>query len=306
MGVAPVIKNLIRDPKGALEHFCSHHLPGVAGDRMYLKRAYKKRFGRRLNLRKPKLFTEKMQWLKLYDRNPLYTRLADKYEVREYIAGIAGGDYLIPLIGLWDSFEEINTADLPEQFVLKCTHDSGGLIICTDKKEFDAVAAKAFFKRRLEDNIYWVNREFCYKNIKPRIICEEYKVDESGVELKDYKVYCFNGIPKYILVIFNRFNGLRKNVYDAGWEFIPVALTDPFDDTVTFDRPAAFDEMLCVASKLAKDIPFVRVDFYIADKRLYVGELTFYPNGGHTRFKPPEYDAIFGACLTLPGKRRLS
>jgi hypothetical protein len=268
---------------------------------MFLKLQYRLQFGRRLNLKEPKLFTEKLQWLKLNNRNPSYARLADKYEVRKHIADTIGGEYLIPLLGVWDSFGDIDFSMLPDKFVLKCTHDSGSVVFCRDKNRFNAAAAEKKLGKIMKRNYDWYAREYPYKNIKPRIICEEYKADESGVELKDYKFFCFNGHPKQIHVDFNRFTGHMKNIYDVDWRYLHLATSYPTDPSVVLDKPACLGEMLDIAGRLSKGFPFLRVDFYLVDGRPYVGELTFFPAGGLMAFDPPEYDAILGDLLTLPG-----
>ena len=303
MSISSIIKNVFLDPRAALEYFCSHHLPGKLGDKMFLKQKYKEEFGRRLNLRNPKLFTEKMQWLKLYDRNPLYTKLADKYAVRDYIKEKVGEEYLIPLLGVWDSFDEIDFTKLPNQFVLKCTHDSKSIIICKDKRKLNIENAKRFFETKLTINYYSVRREHQYKDIIPRIICEEYKEDESREQLKDYKIWCFNGNPKLIQLDYDRFTNHKRNVYDIEWNYLPLLLNYPNDSTRIFEQPSSLTDMLVSASKLSKNIPFLRVDFYIADTKLFVGELTSCPSAGFVKFYPYDYNAIFGEILKLPLKK---
>ena len=195
---------LIRSPRRILLGLTSRGFLNFLPDETILKIKFKDRIGKELNLKKPKTFNEKLQWLKLYDRNPAYTKLVDKYEVRKHIAKTIGQEYLIPLLGVWDTFEDINFSKLPNQFVLKCTHDSGGLIICTDKNRLDIDAARKKINKCLKRNYYYPGREWPYKNVKPRIICEKYMVDESGTELKDYKFMCFNGEVKCIFVCLNR------------------------------------------------------------------------------------------------------
>src|SRR5690554_1888512 len=176
-------------------------------DKLYLKLIYRGRIGKRLNLTNPKTFSEKIQWLKLYDRNPLYTTLVDKYEVRSIIRQEIGEDYLIPLIGVWDNFDDINFDELPNSFVLKCTHDSGGVIIVKNKNDFNINIARKKINSSLKKNYFYSGREWPYKNVKPRIIIEKFMVDTKSKQLIDYKLMCFNGSPKIVQVMSNRISG---------------------------------------------------------------------------------------------------
>jgi len=301
MGVLSGTKKVIRNPfyiVTILNHF---HLLNWMPDKAFIKLRYRAFMGQRLNLESTKLFTEKLQWLKLYNRNPDHTGLVDKYEVRAYITEQFGAKYLIPLLGVWDSPGDIDFSALPDQFVLKCTHDSGTYIICRDKKTFDIAAARMRLKKSLRHNYYWHSREYPYKKVKPRIICEEFMVDESGTELKDYKVFCFNGRPTYILVDFNRLKGHNRNIYDTDWQYVPFVMNRYYPDPLTaFDKPACFDEMLDIAGRVSKEHAFIRVDFFIVGSKLYIGELTFFHGTGLIRFEPPEYNAMLGDMLILP------
>lgn len=271
-------------------------------DEKFLKKKYKKIFGKEINLQEPKTFNEKLQWLKLNDRNPKYTNLVDKYEVRKYIKDTIGEEYLIHLIGAWDKFDDIDFSKLPNQFVLKCTHDSGGIIICKDKSQLDLDKVRKKMNKCLRKNYYYHSREWPYKNIEPRIICEEYMVDESGTELKDYKIMCFNGKAKCLFICLNRDSkkGLNVDFYDMEWNPMPFERHYPSSGTI-IPKPKSFDKMVELAEKLSEDIPFVRVDFYDINGKLYFGEMTFYPGAGFEEFTPEKYDEILGEWINING-----
>jgi len=269
-------------------------------DARYLEIEFRLRTGHRLNLKNPQTFSEKIQWLKLYDRRDAYTRMVDKYAVRSYITEKIGGEFLFPLLGVWDKFDDIDFESLPEQFVLKCNHDSGGLVICTDKSRFNERAAKKLFTRHLKINYYYGGKQWVYKNIIPKIIAEKYMTDESGTELKDYKFFCFNGEPKIIQVDFNRYTGHKRNFYTAEWNYTPVVLLYKTYPDIQIPKPPYLAAMLDIAKTLSEDIPFVRVDLYAINGKVYFGELTFYPGSGYEKFLTPEWDGIFGDWLALP------
>ena len=286
--------------KKALTHI-KFEIPKLIPDKIYLKILFKRVTGKNLNLKNPKTFNEKIQWLKLYDRNPLYTKLVDKYAVRDYIKEKLGEEYLIPLVGgPWDSVKEIDFSSLPDQFVLKCTHDSGSVIICRDKSSFDIDAAKEKLKRAMKINIYWFQREWAYKNVKPRIIAEKYMVDESGYDLKDYKIYNFDGEPQIIQVDFDRFTDHhRHNYYTTEWEYIDAQILCPSDPSVQIDPPERYSEMLEVARQLSAGFPHVRTDFYYVQGKIYFGELTFYSNNGMAKFTPETFGYKMGNYIKL-------
>ncbi|MFE5426928.1 ATP-grasp fold amidoligase family protein [Peribacillus simplex] len=270
-------------------------------DTLYLRIQYKNFMGKKLNLKDPKSFNEKLQWLKINDRNPFYTNLVDKYEVRKYIEKTIGSEYLIPILGVYNRFDEIDFATLPDKFVLKCTHDSGGLVICKDKSTFDIESARRKINKCLRRNYYFNHREWPYKNIKPRILCEKFMVDESGTELKDYKFMCFNGDVKCSFVCLNRNSdkGLNVDFYDMEWNPIPVERHYPSSGTA-IPKPKNFDKMVSYSRKLSKNIPFIRVDFYETNGQLYFGELTLYPGSGLEEFSPESYDELLGSWINLP------
>ena len=231
----------------------------------------------------------------------MYTKLVDKYEVRKYIAEKIGEEYLIPLVGgPWNSPEEIDFDLLPDQFVLKCTHDSGGVVICKDKSKLDIPAVKAKLCKHLKRNYYWTNREWPYKNVPPRIIAEKYMEDETG-GLKDYKVMCFSGEPKLIQLHMGRFVKHTQDFYDTRWKRQDIFQGEPMADELT-PRPGFLDDMLKMSSEISKKFPHIRVDWYGIEGKLYLGELTMYDGSGLYAFEPKEWDFKLGSWIELPGK----
>ncbi|MEC1760392.1 ATP-grasp fold amidoligase family protein [Schinkia azotoformans] len=296
---------MVRDPRRMVNRLFTTSIFKCIPDSLYLKLVFRFKIGHRLDLKSPKTFNEKMQWLKLYDRNPLYSRLVDKYEVREYIENTIGGKYLIPLIGVYDSFDDIDFNELPNRFVLKCTHDSGGVVICSDKSNFDLKAAKKRLNKCLRKNYYWSWREWPYKSIRPRIICEELLIEESGNELLDYKFMSFNGNVKCSFVCLNRKSptGLNVDFYDMEWNPMPFERHYPSSGK-KIAKPKNFDKMVKLAEKLSKGMPFIRVDFYEVNGRVYFGELTLYPGSGFEEFTPDSYDELLGNWISLPLKNK--
>ncbi len=271
----------------------------IVPDNIYLRMRYRLVFNRKLNIKNPTLYNEKIQWLKLNDHNPLYTKLVDKYEVKEYIRKALGEEYVIPTIGIWNSFEEIDFSKLPDQFVIKCTHDSASVVICKDKENFDIENAKRKIEKALKQNYYLFGREWAYKNVVPRIIIEKYMVDESGEELKDYKIYTFGGIPRLVQVDYARFTNHKRNIYDIQWNEMDVIFEYPTDSDVKFSKPKKLELMLEMAQKLAKDIPHVRIDFYSINEKIYFGEMTFYPECGFGKIRPIHFEYEMGNWIRL-------
>lgn len=274
----------------------------ILSDKTHIKKVYLERTGKELNLKNPESFNEKCNWLKLYDRNPQYTVMADKYLARQYITERIGDDCLIPLLGVWDNANEIDFDSLPEKFVLKCNHDNG-VIICRNKNELDFEDTRKNLNHRLGRDYYRKNREWPYKNIPRKIICEKLLENSNGNSLLEYNVFCFNGIPKYFKVGSVLPDGtLAKDFYDIEWNHLEMK-TGPSAGDI-FPKPIHYDKLLEYAKKLAEGTTHVRVDFYDCDNKLYNGELTFFSNGGHMKFTPEKWDYIWGSCLTLPKKRR--
>lgn len=269
-------------------------------DSWYLSLKYYKNFRRFPDLKHPKTFNEKLQWLKLHDRKPIYTTMVDKYEAKQYVANIIGEEYIIPTLGVWNRAEDINFDSLPNQFVLKATHDSGRVVICKDKTTLNRAEIIKEMRKSLQRNFYAVGREWPYKNVKRRIIAETFMVNESDTELKDYKVFCLNGQPEIIEVDYGRFTKHMRNIYDKEWNFIEMEIQYPSDRTHKIQKPENFDKMLDLARKLSKGIPHVRVDFYNIDNQLYWGELTFFHGSGMEHFNPKEWDKRLGELIVLP------
>ena len=274
-------------------------------DKEYLERKFECCMGKPLDLENPKTFNEKLQWLKLYNRRPEYTMMVDKYKVRDYIKEKIGEEYLIPLIGVWDSPEDIDFDSLPNQFVLKCNHNSGlGMYICKDKSKLTADDIKKIRRnlaKGLAQDYYLSGREWPYKDVPRKIICEKYMSDE-GEELSDYKVHNFNGKPEIVLVCKDRFSelGLTEDFFDENWTHLDVKREQHPNSVEAIDRPAELEKMLELAEKLSKDIPFLRTDFYAIGGKVYFGELTFYPASGFEKFSPESYDGKIGNCIKLP------
>lgn len=269
-------------------------------DKSFLKLLYWDKFKKSLDFNNPKTFNEKLQWLKLYDRNPLYTQLVDKYLVKDFVASIIGDEHIIPTLGVWEHFDRIDFDSLPEQFVLKCTHDSGGIVIVKDKATFDRKSAKKKIESSLARNFYYLGREWPYKNVKPRIIAENYIEDGVSDELKDFKIMCFGGKVRCSFVCSDRSSkdGLKVTFYDTDWNRMPFIRHYP-SSKESIEKPLHYNEMVQMAEKLAKGIPFVRVDFYEVLGKIYFGELTFYPGSGLEEFIPSEWDGILGEWIPL-------
>lgn len=280
-----------------LKHFL-YKLALLIPDSWFLSLKYYKNFGRFPNLNSPRSFTEKMQWLKLHNRKDLYTRMVDKYEAKKYVADIIGEEYIIPTLGVWERGEDIDFDSLPNKFVLKATHDSGRVILCHDKSTFDKNKAIKEMNKSLKRNFYAVTREWPYKNVKPRIIAEEFIVDESGFELKDYKFFTFNGEVKFFKIDFNRFTNHKANYYDLNGDLLPFEETIcPSDSDHKLPIPPNFEDMLHLVECLAKNIPFLRVDLYNICGKILFGELTFFPDSGMGKFNPQEWDERLGNLI---------
>lgn len=274
-------------------------------DRQYLKLRYRASFNRKLNLSNPQTFNEKLQWIKLYDRDPIFTTMVDKYEAKNYVAEIIGEEYIIPTLGVWDRFNDIDFLKLPDQFVLKCTHDSGGLVICKDKNKLNIERARTKIERSLKSSYYRWGREWPYKDVKPRIIAEQY-MSNNGKALDDYKVHNFDGVPKLILICSDRFSesGLKEDFYDENWQHLDMYRISHPSSTNIAEKPGCLDEMLKLSKRLANGTSFLRTDFYEIDGKLYLGELTFFPASGLQPYRPDEWDYKMGQWITLKDKRK--
>lgn len=271
-------------------------------DKLYLRIVYFANMWKILNLKNPRTFNEKLQWLKLYDRRPEYTQMVDKFRVRDYIKEKLGGEYLIPLIGMWEHVEDIDFDNLPNKFVLKCNHNSGlGMYICTDKNKMDVLKVKKALKAGLEQDYYLRGREWPYKNVEHCIIAEEYMQDGSG-ELQDYKVMCFNGEPKLIQIHTGRFSNHLQDFYDAEWNKIDIQQGYP-NSPIVMERPVILGKMLEFSRILSTDLPQARIDWYCVNGALYFGEITFFDGSGFCAFDNEEWDYRIGDWITLPEKK---
>lgn len=270
-------------------------------DKLYLQIRYYLMFHRTINFDSPITFNEKIQWLKIYDRKEYYTKLVDKYEVRNYIKNTLGEEYLIPMLGVWNSFDEIDFDELPDEFVLKCTHDSGGVIICKNKIELDLNKVKKILSRSMKNNYYYTGREMPYKNVKPKIIAEKYMIDDKSRDLNDYKFYCFNGNPLYCQVISDRHFNETIDFYDMEWQHQEfVGLTKGINNaTELHSKPVNFSLMIEFSKILSKNIPFIRIDFYEISSQLFFGEMTFYPASGFGEFTPKIWNYTLGDLIKL-------
>lgn len=294
---------LLRTPGKMITPLAQRGFFDWMSDETFLKLHFRARTGYRLDLENPRTYNEKLQWLKLYDRNPLYPQLVDKYRAKEYVASLIGEEYIIPTLGVYNSFEEIDFEKLPGQFVLKCTHDSGSIYICRDKACLDRERAERILKRGLKRNPVRYGREWPYGQVTPRIIAEQYMEDESHQELKDYKIFTFSGKAAMIQVDYGRFSRHMRNLYSLDWEYLNAAISYPSDPQHVIPRPEKLELMIELAERLAQKLPHVRVDFYSIESRVYFGEMTLYHGAGFEKFEPAELGLWLGELLVLPSKK---
>lgn len=273
-------------------------------DEEYLKMMFKIKTGNVLNLDNPVGFNEKLQWLKLYNRRPEYTIMVDKVLAKELVAGILGKEYIIPTLGVWSNPDDINFEKLPNQFVLKCNHNSGGgMCICTDKTSLNIERIKRNLLKGLKSNSFLASREWPYKNVSRKVLAEEFMKDNNNKSLVDYKFYCFHGKPRFLYVGLANYHDGKKNdeltYLDLEWNPAPFYRTDHKPFPYVLERPGKFDEMLLLATKLAEGIPFVRVDLYYINGKVYFSEFTFFPGGGFNEFKPYGWEKTIGSWIDL-------
>lgn len=267
-------------------------------DKYFIIAAFFIKFKRIPNLKHPKTYNEKIQWLKLNDKKSIYSKLADKSMAKKIVGDIIGENHIIKTLGIWDSYDAINFDTLPDQFVLKTTHDSGTVLLCKDKKSFDFIKAKKRLNKSLKSNFYWVWREWPYKNIKPRIIAEELISDSNSSDLKDYKFFCFNGIPKVMYIASNRSTNTTFDFYDMDFNHLPII--NGYDNSKeNLIKPKNFETMISLAKEISRDFTHVRVDFYNANDNVFFGEITFYHWSGMVPFEPKKWDRIFGDLLII-------
>lgn len=328
-----MIINFLVDPQIRFGYLSACGFYNWMPDEFYLKKEFKIRMGKELNLDDPQTFNEKLQWLKIHDRKPAYTEMVDKYAAKQYVADRIGEQYIIPTLGVWEHFDDIDFDNLPNQFVLKCTHDSGGLIICKDKRKLDKVAAKKKLEKCLKRNYYWAGREWPYRDVPPRIIAEKYMVDndEAGKDeslkdcnegytlwihaefdyqsekedLRDYKFYCFDGVMKFVMINSDRNSDkpTKADYFDRDFNWLDF--TWGYEHAACRpEKPDGFDEMIAIAEKLAQGLPHVRVDLYECNGHIYFGELTFFDGSGFDKIEPIEWEYRIGEMLILPSKKR--
>ena len=272
-------------------------------DEAFLKKKFKIAMGYEPDLENPLTYSEKLQWLKLHDRKNIYTQMVDKHEVKALVRDMIGEEYVVPEYGCWDHFDDIDFDALPDKFVLKCTHDSGGIYICKDKSRMDKAAVKEFMEKRLGRNSYIFEREWPYKNVKPRILAEKYIEEIASDDLKDYKFFCFDGNVPYLFVASERMGDseTKFDFFDREYNHLDLINGHP-NAAVIPEKPRNFDLMLELSEKMSKGIPQVRIDFYDTGEHVYFGEFTFSHWGGTKPFEPEKWDRIFGDCIKLPTK----
>lgn len=295
------IKRYLRDPKFALGCDLIKKHPNWMSDRFFIETEWQILMGYKLNLKVPKTFNEKLQWLKLYDRNPLYTKLVDKVLVKNWVAEKIGAEYIIPTLAIWECAEDIDISQLPDQFVLKCNHDSGSIIICRDKSTFDIKKAKEKLSKALKQNYYWNSREWVYKDIRPLIFAEPYIIDYEKNDLPDYKFFSFDGKVKVLFIATERASKtteVRFDFFDMDFNHLNVENGHPNANIIP-KKPKCFDMMIRSSEILSRGIPHVRCDFYEANGKMYFGELTFYHWSGFVPFQPYSFDEYLGDFIKI-------
>lgn len=298
-----MLKKAFSDKKIFFSYLSTLGALNFLDDKTYLKLMYKVYMGHSLDLLHPRTFNEKLQWLKINYRNPIYTQMVDKQAVKRYVSERIGEEYIIPTLGVWEHFDEIDFNSLPTQFVLKCTHDSGGVVICKDKRNLDMEKAKSIIEKSLKRNFYWHGREWPYKNVHPKIIAEKFISDKENIDTKltDYKFFCFNGKVNNVMVCLDRDSGATKfYFFSPDWKLMRInkrGKAAPLD--FTLPKPECLDEMVFVAEKLAKGLPFVRIDLYQSNKMVYFGEITFFPDSGFDSNILQETDLEWGRMIKL-------
>lgn len=288
-----IIKNLYR-------------ISPIFPDIIYLRILFRLSVGYPLELESPRTYNAKLQWLKLYYRKNLMIRMVDKFKAKEFITEVVGCRYVVKSYGVWDHFDDIDLSKLPDSFVLKTTHDQGGVCIVRDKSEFDIESIRKSFERRLKKNHFWLSREWPYKNVKPRIMAEELLIDDNQSDLADYKFYCFDGKPKVMYIAQGRQEGhCTFDFFDVNFNKLDIKRPNYPNTEGDISKPKLWDEMIEVSQKLSEGLPHLRVDFYISNDRLFVGELTFFQGGGMMPFEPEAWDYIMGDYIILPKNHKI-
>lgn len=300
---------LITDKNFRFDFFWHKGMYNSLPDEQFLKKLFFAKLGRQLDLKNPKTFNEKLQWLKLHDFKPEYTAMADKYAAKGFVSQRVGEEYVIPNYGVWDRFEDIDFEKLPDKFVMKCTHDSGGLVICHDKSKLDLDAARKKIQGSLSRNWFYHGREYPYKDIPPRIIAEKLMTDHSNGDqnLTDYKFFCFDGKPCYVMTVRDRSLGVQKSLhrwYDMQWNLQDLDLDGRHEVKTPEPMPEQFPQMCHIAETLSAGIKHLRVDLYLVEGSIYFGEMTFYHKSGLEVFDPAEWDKILGDLICIPGDHK--
>lgn len=293
---------VFKNPRKILLYMIGMGMFDFLSDKSYIKLEYRLNQKKKLNLDAPVSYSEKLQWIKLYDHNPLYTDVVDKYKVRDFVKERIGEEYLIPLLGVWDDPNEIDFDSLPDKFVLKCNHNSGkGMTICKDKSKADFDEIRSELKKGLNEDYFKVHREWPYKNVERKIICEKYMEDAETGELRDYKFFCFDGKPEILLLISERFSSetVKYDFFDMNGD--PVDLFSVYKRTsdVIPKIPEDFELMKELSAELSKGFRHVRVDLYEANGKIYFGELTFFPTSGYNEMKPKKWENLLGSYINI-------
>lgn len=291
---------LLKDPYYTFGRYLMRNYPHLMSDRYFIRVAWKQFRGFELDIEHPRTYNEKLQWLKLYDHNPLYTVLVDKYRVKKWVADRVGEEHVIPTLSVYESVDDILLDELPEQFVLKCNHDSGSVVVCKNKEEFDFDTNRRKLEKALKTNYYWVSREWPYKNVK-RIVMAEPMLSDS--DIKDYKIYCFDGKPFMVLVVSERFSngdGPFFSYYDLQGNLLPIKWGGENNPKGEVLEPESLERMVELATILSQGLPQVRIDFYDIGGHIYFGEYTFFDSAGFDRIDPVEWDFILGSLIRLP------
>ncbi len=292
------MKRIINFIKKIIIYAMNKNMLWFIPDKMYLKIKFYLIMGEKLNLDNPKTFNEKLQWLKLYDRKDIYTKMVDKYEAKEYAKNIIGEKYVVETYGVYDKFEDIDFSKLPNQFVLKPTHTSGNVYICKDKNAINYKELKKMINKWLKRDYYKIHREWPYKNVKRRIIAEKYLHELADEDIKDYKFFVFNKKFAYSFVCSERKTNLKFTFFDKNGKFIDMT-QDNCPNDPSIQLPNNYNKMIELSEKLAKDTTEIRVDFYEINNKIYFGELTFYDAAGFGKFEPTEWDQKIGMWLDL-------
>lgn len=306
MGKAKTAIQLLTNPKEFNKALASDiqysRLAHVIPDSVYLRMIYRLSLGRKLNLKTPVSYNEKIQWIKLYDRRPEYIEFVDKIEVRKHVAETIGSEYLIPIFGYWKHFDEIDFDSLPNEFVLKCNHDSGSVVICKDKSTFDKATAKLKLEKAVNRNMFYFGREWPYKEVIPFIMAEKYMEDSPGSgSLTDYKVYCFDGEPKVIMMASSRFTNKTFDYLDVDFNWLDLEWGAPRSSQKP-QKPSQYDKIINLARLLSENLPEVRVDFYVSNDKVFFGEMTFFDGSGFEEITPYTWDLKLGEWIRLGSK----